>query len=290
MNLKYFLVLIFLINFSVFSQTLTPYTSSVLLEFNMDNGTTKFGTGFFIADSSKYGTMIYLVTARHVLGDLDSNGKLIFNNSLLKVTRSSNLKSESNAFEVINLESSRDGGLLVYHKEEDIAILNIASIKNGITYSPLALDKLSFFKFKVDLIPAYSKDIILLFKDIPIAAPVYISGYPKTIGLAESPQFDNNKPLVRSGIISGFYPKNQTIILDFPAYGGFSGSPVYLKYKEKLKLIGMLTERIPYKENGDIDDLDNSGFSVALSSDIILSMLAAFKESYDKREHIFIEN
>ncbi len=71
-----------------------------------------------------------------------------------------------------------------------------------------------------------AKNSILFLKDALVSNDIFLYGYPSSLGLKQSPQFDYNKPLLRKGIIASVNKTQGTIILDCPVYYGNSGGPV----------------------------------------------------------------
>ena len=107
-------------------------------------------------------------------------------------------------------------------------------------------------------------------------------GYPRSIGLEYSPQFDYDQPLLRNGIVAGTYPERGTIILDGPVYYGNSGGPVVdvvlvTPSVAKVSLIGVITEFIPFENKhyrmDDKNSISNSGYSVCVCMDVFAKLL-----------------
>ncbi len=57
---------------------------------------------------------------------------------------------------------------------------------------------------------------------------VIVVGFPGSIGLKQSPQFDYEKPLLKRGAIASISNNFNTFIIDCPVYFGNSGGPVFL--------------------------------------------------------------
>ena len=83
--------------------------------------------------------------------------------------------------------------------------------------------------------------------------------------------------MVKKGSVAGIYGSNRTIILDGFLYGGNSGGPVYGIFPDEyaIKLIGIATQYIP---NIHDNTIDNSGYSVAISAEIINEIISSFKK------------
>jgi hypothetical protein len=120
---------------------------------------------------------------------------------------------------------------------------------------------------------------------VNIGSEVYIFGYPTSLGIKKSIQYDFQRPLLSSGIVAGKYSEEKTFIIDCPSYPGNSGGPVIVKTPTKtgveFKLIGILIEFIPYEEqwkntrNNLINTQHyNSGYSVVEPIDFIYELIS----------------
>lgn len=123
------------------------------------------------------------------------------------------------------------------------------------------------------------------FDEILIGNDVFIFGYPTAIGLSKIPQLDYSRPLIRKGIVAGLNEKKRTIILDLAIYGGNSGGPVLEVHQTgpfsiNYRVIGLVTDFIPTegvtqatRSARNPDDVDNSGYSVAVPMEVVFEML-----------------
>lgn len=123
-----------------------------------------------------------------------------------------------------------------------------------------------------------------LLADVLVSNDVFVYGYPTSLGLKNSPQFDFNKPLLRKGIVANIYPKQGTIILDCPVYYGNSGGPVveveYRPTGNHHHVIGVVSQFIPFVQqwhnppSGIVNtEFHNSGYSVAVSMDKVFELI-----------------
>lgn len=122
------------------------------------------------------------------------------------------------------------------------------------------------------------------FNEVLVSNDIYVFGYPSSIGLKETPQFDYKRPLLRRGTIAGKYEDKKTIILDCAVYYGNSGGPVIeidevSPFARQFKLIGVISEFIPFAETWvnvtqkyKYATVSNSGYSVATSTDAIFEL------------------
>lgn len=243
-------------------------TCSALVMFN--NGYS--GSGFYIS-TDEY---LYLASAKHVF--LDPKGNL-FDNNLVITSYSSNLDDTTPNKVSINFDILlKNNGQLIPHSTNDIILIKIGTIQ------PKGYDL-----FKGVLITSKAKDGLVWtgensfasFSKVLISNTAYIFGYPVSLGLKKSPQFNYEYPMLRRGIIAAKYNTEGTIILDCPAYGGNSGGPVIQVEKINInntqyRIVGVVSQFIPQVDNGTKSEklfLYNSGYSVAVSIDKVMELL-----------------
>lgn len=239
------------------------------------------GSGF-LYQSGKH---VFLVTAKHVLFDeLNS-----FRNIEIEILCQSKIRGfDSNTYR-IHLNESR----VEFHKRADVVIVVFGQI-NLPTDGKLKAFRTAkgverIHKGQANPIIASKKDIEL-FDEVKISNEIFVSGYPTSLGIKESQQFDVNKPLLRRGIVANIYQNAKTIILDCPVYGGNSGGPVVqttlVDGLLKVKIIGVISQFIPFVQQwkNDRDKLVhleylNSGYSVASSMDYVIELTKKIDES-----------
>jgi len=131
------------------------------------------------------------------------------------------------------------------------------------------------------------------FDDLTEAMDSYILGYPKSIQLDDSGRYvkyDFSEPLIRKGIVAGKDFKNKTIVVDCAVYPGNSGGPVFCYFNNIPNLIGMVIERIPFKQNvwdkenhkKDDNIWINSGYSIVIPIDFALDLISEIKSKIKK--------
>lgn len=238
------------------------------------------GTGFFI--NSKSGT--YLVTCKHVL--FDRKNKLLSNKGDF-FSSSKNLQDKTQNHFQINLKYMYENNLLKYNPKYDIAILKIGTILalDSLQHQINLFDSVKVISSSKSGIVGVNERDIKMYDEVLVANDIYIFGYPTSLGIPESPQFDYFKPLLRKGIIAGKYDDLKTIILDCPVYFGNSGGPVLQSTFKgfggfEFNVIGVVLEFIPFAETwvnatqqySNIS-ISNSGYSVCVSMDVVLEML-----------------
>lgn len=239
------------------------------------------GTGFLIKDSS----FVYFVTARHNIYDLNTNKVLV---DKIKLTAYHD-KSTVDDKNIINIDiKTAISKKLLYSKNIDDALVIKIGELEIIEKSKYLIDYYQIVqKSKSSWINPLPIEVIKGYDDIYIGDDIYLFGYPTSIGLKQSPQFDFTRPLIRRGVVAGKYDKLKTLILDCPSYPGNSGGPVIRKvtdgFKWEYNLIGLVVQFIPYEEqwinikSGLVStDRFNSGYSVAISGDKILELIKNF--------------
>jgi len=160
-----------------------------------------------------------------------------------------------------------------FSTSSDIIICKIGVVDTTgytkIIYDTVNIKKLS----SSSTVNAYSKINLASFDESILGNDIFIFGYPKTLGLQGSNQYDFNRPILRKGVIAGKYVDNKTIVIDCPSFGGNSGGPVVEILKKgfdiEAKLIGIVVSFIPLAEiwinpryNIKNVELVNSGYSV----------------------------
>jgi hypothetical protein len=105
--------------------------------------------------------------------------------------------------------------------------------------------------------------------------------YPSSIGLANIPQVDYKRPLLRKGIVAGKNSKLRTLITDCEIFPGNSGGPVIEveRYfaQSNFRVIGLIIQFVPF-DNARIPGLTrttllNSGYSVVTPMDFVIELI-----------------
>ena len=269
---KQFLALILLIcgcSYGSPGQALFYGAVSAPVLITLQNGET--GSGFYLSCSNH----LFLATARHVL--LDANAKPKAPEATLL-----SIAYVAGAGDVelrVNLDALQTNGQIRFHPAHDVAIVRIAKATpdKRFWFDDITVKHIQYPKGGPALVgPEMTKRLA----DVAVGEDVFVFGYPTSIGLRQSPKFDYSKPLLRRGIVSGIYPKAQTIILDSSVYFGNSGGPVMaVSSGKEFKVIGVVSEMIPFVdvwENKQFRygtaNLSNSGYSVVEPVDFLLDL------------------
>ena len=241
---------------------------------------TNEGSGFRLNSGSK----IYFITAKHVLFSKDGTLKALEATVFCqtKSTRSGKLTSYH-----IDLGYLQTTGNLFFHKDRDVAafvIENVSLEKNKKHFTAQTIPGVSLLKAQTSATVNVAKSSVSFIADVCIANDVYLYGYPSSLSLRESPQFDYNVPLLRKGIIAGLNRKKGTLILDCPVYPGNSGGPIIEVRKHPQGdihyVVGVVSQFVPYEtkwvnsgNNLSNSNWENSGYSVAVAMDAVFEML-----------------
>jgi hypothetical protein len=256
--------------------------TAVLIQ--VDNGS--IGSGVYVRDS----VHAYLVTARHVIiQKITSPTKTQRDSVLLTAARircisyPADPSVSQKTILTIDLTAAYASGSLKYGTSSDVSAIRIGDVKlindslSLTTYYPFAS------KDRSTMIESVPTAVIEKYGDVHIGDDVFVFGYPTSIGLKQSPQFDYERPLLRKGTIAGKNIANRTLIIDCPVYYGNSGGPVIVRYADNpvtyYKLLGVVSGFIPYEEdwvntkNGLTNiSISNSGYSVVVPIEFILQL------------------
>lgn len=255
-----------------------PDNLSYPILIRLENGST--GSGFFL-NGRKF---TYVITAKHVL--YGQEGRLLVNTATL-ISYGVNPTDRSHKRVTVDLTTLTRSGHIYLNDKRDVAAFLYGSVVNE-TRDLQLIPGIQLIEQANSKTAGIRADSIKKYNEVSISNDVWLFGYPSSIGLQESPQFDYSMPLLRKGIVAGKYDAAQTILLDCPSYYGNSGGPVIESeevYDERglgvsYYLIGVLVEFIPYVEKwrnskSNIENIEfmNSGYSVAVSMNAVLEIL-----------------
>lgn len=253
---------------------------------SIDSGKSN-GSGFRM----KFEDKNYIVSAKHVF--FKEDGCLWGDNLLVTCQSVDNSLTEPIIFEV-NLKEAKiypskssdivviliGSNVKLYDDETPLKNLNGDSLRPTTLYGEQYVTPLSGGKGKaVSVDPEATRNI----DEIGIANDVYLIGYPISLGMQKNEYFDYSKPLLRKGIIAGI--NKQTFIIDCPSYQGNSGGPIIEHCEDDLfRVIGVVSRYIPFetkwfsnRERITNMEITNSGYTVCVSIDEVLSVLKTIK-------------
>jgi len=225
----------------------------------------------------------YLATAKHVFFDEKNNIKGTI--ASLRSYAPDLIDTDYTKF-TLDLNIISQNSNIKYHAIQDVCLIRLTVIDDSknVTHTPgTVVNKIS----SKGLCGININSSIKLFNDVLISNDIFIFGYPASIGLRHSPQFNTSMPLLRKGIVAGKNNTNLTIIIDCPVYQGNSGGPVIEVEKIlggiSYKLIGLIAEFVPAEEHwknlsfGIINtQWSNSGYSIVVPVNFVNELLNQF--------------
>ncbi|MBL3549152.1 trypsin-like peptidase domain-containing protein [Chryseobacterium sp. KMC2] len=245
------------------------------------------GTGFFLEKNNK----TYFVTAKHVLCNNNS-----FKGNVANLTFQARNSDPSIYFPMkLSLDLQlllADQHAAINPTRDIVVILIIGNNANeGEFVHPVRGINISGdSQGGFTRIPEIS---IKQLSEVIIANDIFIFGYPVSIGLQNSPQFNYELPLTRKGVVSQVHAPNKTIILDCQVHPGNSGGPVIQVTNTgthfQYDVIGVLIQYVPYVteinlggaiysySGRSVNDFKNSGYSIAASMDLVLETIDMLK-------------
>lgn len=241
----------------------------------LDNGGT--GSGFLLSVDEK----MFLISAKHVFFD-DKNNLRASNVEIDCQTQ--DLDDDSIERLILDFTVLR----VLFHPTADVAAVHIGNLTEiqeaGNWTLHYLVGVIQNLRGETEIVNVHSKLATKKIKDVLISNDVYLYGYPTSLGLMQSPQFDFSKPLLRKGIVANIYKPQGTIIIDCPSFPGNSGGPVveveYDGIQLNHKVIGVVSQFIPHvqswvnQSNGLINtEFINSGYSVLVSMDKVFETI-----------------
>ena len=224
----------------------------------------------------------YLATAKHVIADNQNALKGAV--ATLKSYTPDLIETDFTQL-TLNLDVISTNSKIKFHPVHDVCLIQLMdNNESGMNPSiGVTVDQISSFGvcgINID-------KTVKLFSEVLISNDVFIFGYPSSIGLKSSPQFNSDMPLLRKGIVAGKNSSNSTIILDCPVYPGNSGGPVIEVEVTpggiNFKLLGLVVQFVPVVEqwksllyNTVNSQLTNSGYSIVVPVDFVKEVINQF--------------
>lgn len=233
------------------------------------------GSWFLINNDWK----IFLATAKHVLFSPEWALKW----DQIKVTCPSNdINDDTTTIFTINMDSEN----VLKHSITDVACIKLWELNEEEWWMNL-VKWMKIIQEGKTWIVFVSTESIKKLNEVLVSNEVFVYGYPSSLGIKNSPQFDYNQPLLRKWIVANIYKNYWTIILDCPVYFWNSWWPVIEVEKDGAntyhRVIWVVSEFIPFVEEWhnkntqriERSEYRNSGYSVAVSMDSVLSLINA---------------
>jgi hypothetical protein len=243
------------------------------------------GSGFYFRTDDK----LFLVTARHVLYDVDNKSCPLRDTSVILTSYDESIKVKAPHRVKVDLSQA----LIRKNDLKDIALIELGDA------SKADASKVEF-NASVQTLSQREPNLVVIptahlkrFDEVLVSNEVFILGYPSSLGDPKQPQIDPKKPLLRKGIIAGLNRANDTIILDCPVYFGNSGG-LAIEVEETgigqktFRTIGVVSQFVPFIEHLTSAQLgytnlnfENSGYSIAVPIDTILELTDASPETLE---------
>ncbi len=184
---------------------------------------------------------------------------------------------------IVDLSILQNNGNIKPHPSQDVVVVEISTVVNpagpgGGTSSPVP--GVIFAEQAKGGLLGVGLETIKPFEQVLTGNEVIVFGYPTSLGLAQFPQIDTHRPLLRKGIVAGTNPATRAIIIDCPSYFGNSGGPVVELDREAfqthLSVIGVISQYVPFADTGRSNTfmiLSNSGYSIVTPMDYVLDLV-----------------
>lgn len=275
--ITFLLLFITISSFSQYSIDPRIRASSIVIQSNLG-----VGSGFFLQDTlTKY---LYLATASHVL--ISNNPKPQVPDTIFITGYRDNVDTDSIYRFKISIADCLKTGNLLFDINNDIALIKFAKLVDMGTYASIQYPSFVTKLTKETKIVSWPADVSVSIEEIMPGSDLFVIGFPQSLGLQGN--FDMNRPLMRKGIVAGKDLKLNRIIGDGAVYFGNSGGiAVAIHFKDNkfdLRLAGLVSQYIPFDEslfdkrgNQRSVDYRNSGYSVIIPSNTILSLIKQFR-------------
>ena len=230
------------------------------------------GSGFLLSTGSSQ----FLISAKHVL--IDSSGSF-HADTAIAYSRPRDPKEDGSIVRELDLKKLEKNGNVRRDSPHDVIAIKLGSLEPaGEAFRLNLTDGVKVGgnakSGQVQILKSSTK----VLKDVSVGNDAIIFGYPVSIGIKDSPQFDQSKPLLRRGVIAGTFADKGTLIVDCFVYPGNSGGPVMEIEHEpngfRYSVIGLVSEFIPVtevwkNENYGYENtvVSNSGYSVVIGMD-----------------------
>ncbi|MGB7098434.1 MAG: trypsin-like peptidase domain-containing protein [Xanthobacteraceae bacterium] len=255
------------------------YPVLVILK-NKSGATLGFGSGIYFGTANAE----YLVTAKHVIASglpNEKTGQAQVPDLVLElVSYSKDLPTPQRILLRVDFKMLLDRGDVKPHKLRDVAVVKIGTLKEAQDHSLTTFFSPGVTKVEFADSGLVSAGMIAVrkFDEVLVGNDAILYGYPASLGLPESPQFDPLRPLLRRALIAGKDPQRHSLIIDGPVYRGNSGGPVFEIDPQPpdiyFHLVGIMIEFIPLTERApDFTMLLNSGYSIAEPMDFVLELI-----------------
>jgi hypothetical protein len=255
------------------------YPVLVILK-NKSGSTLGFGSGLYFGTANAE----YLVTAKHVIAPGLPSEKTrqaeVPDLVLDLVSYSNDLPTPRRILLRVDFKVLLDRGDVKPHRTRDVAVVKLGTLKEDPDHSLTTFFSPGVAKveFADSGLVSAGMNAVRKFDEVLVGNDAILYGYPASLGLPDTQQFDPLRPLLRRAFIAGKDPQKRSLIIDGPVYRGNSGGPVFEIDPEppqiNFHLVGIMTEFIPLTEKAaDFTMLLNSGYSLAEPMDFVLELV-----------------
>ncbi len=256
-------------------------TAPVLIEIPTGANTVGIGTGMLLSESNR----VFLVTAAHVVFNMDSTNRLELLNPFATLTVYD--RWLTNVVRItMDFGTLRNEGHVRRHPSHDVAVIWVGERRESTNAAGgIALYHCATSRKDGLQIVTFGSTVCTRLKDIQCGADVYILGYPtELLNNLTRREVDISRPLIRRGIVSQLNQITGKVIIDSGVYGGNSGGPTFVVEHVGLgvtsfKLAGLITQFVPVftrtaPQIGVTNNcLVNSGYGVVEPIDYALELM-----------------
>ena len=238
-------------------------------------GTTA-GSGFYLTTERH----VFLVTATHVL--FESDRRTLNGMQAEALSYASDPKERAQAVFRLDLKALGENGNIRVDNIHDVAVVRVAMVtgESGAMRSRPVPGVVMRSVPKSGYVTA-GTHTVKRFADVLVSNEVIVFGYPSSLGVANIPQLDYFRPLLRKGIVAGTNEALKSIVIDCAVYPGNSGGPVVELTRDvtgtRFRIIGVIIQYVPFAQGDAANVLSNSGYAVAAGMDAVLDLVETFK-------------
>ena len=203
------------------------------------------GSCFMVSDTSR--EYCYIVSARHVFF------KDTAAHDLRGSTAGISGYTHGSKYDLsVDLEALFNDGLLKADTSHDIAVARIGRFIIDSSGPRLITERryIQANKGSVGYPVRAGWSLLRGYDHAVVGNDVFIFGYPKSLGLGQSPLIEYDRPLIHKGIVAGKNPTKRTLVLDAAVYPGNSGGPVVEVERasgaDGFVVVGIVTDYVPF--------------------------------------------
>lgn len=251
----------------------------VLVTLRSAGNTVSSGSGFYL----RIDASIFLVTAKHVLAlgfDDPKAGRVATRDLAVELlSYSKDLPVPQRNLIWFPFSALRDGGSIKIHPTRDVAVIKIATV----VHNQMVVTTGLATAMSPSGLLTVARESVKTFEQVLVGNEAILYGYPASLGLPDTNQFDPLRPLLRKALIAGSDLEKRSLVIDGPVYRGNSGGPVFEIEQDfpstHYRLVGVITQFIPLTQRTpDFQLLLNSGYSIAEPMDFVLELVKGFEK------------